>query len=711
MSAEHAILNKANQEAGNTVAVWEHDYDVTKHLDVTPGMSGNNFITEKDVAITTDIHDIFGDNSIIATFNLDGNAKDLGGNYNGTAVGLTWGRGKFNTGAVLTNPTTTAVVTDYIYFDPYTVIGDFTISFWLSKTAGSAVMGLNSSVFTTSIEVGSSMAVQIDDVYYPAKPDNYDSTDKTLMNHYVYIRSGGVLRTYLNGVSSPDASISTATFTLTLIGSYTKGSTSTSISGTIDQIRFFHKALNETEVLALFNENTSPKTAKYSKNFPSAKIHDIFNDGSCVATYTFDGNTNDLGGNYAGIRTVGTNSLYYKGRFYGSRGLNGTTDSNVNLGGQLITSNVFSVSFSAWFNNSARCNFTQWKTGVGGLFIMITGSNELTLYMDSDGDGNSNTNLAKTANLGTGYKHVVVTSDGVDINVYVDKVKLLTYPAAYLQTIPAVNSAVNAAHNSSGVYSQQPYDYHLDQLRVFNRSVTEDEINTLYLEELPQKTTVDIADVFGDGSIVAHYRLDGDATDNAGNYDGIASNITYSTGKFDLGAVFNGTSSVVSLGNVLNTVFSNDFSCSAWVNYKTTDDDQLIIFSKGAWSEATGTYVRLYLRNAVPYIQFGWQNQTTYNGLTSNSFDLRDAGWNHIVAIRKNNVNYVYLNGIFLESGSAAPVSITNTYNLYFGKRDPDNFYKKGLLDQVRFFNRALTQKEILELYNEKPQLKAVIKR
>ena len=50
---------------------------------------------------TTGVLDIFGDNSCIAAYNLNGDALDLGGNYNGTWSGTeSYGTGKYDEAAV-----------------------------------------------------------------------------------------------------------------------------------------------------------------------------------------------------------------------------------------------------------------------------------------------------------------------------------------------------------------------------------------------------------------------------------------------------------------------------------------------------------------------------------------------------------------------------------------------------------------------------------
>ena len=68
----------------------------------------------------------------------------------------------------------------------------------------------------------------------------------------------------------------------------------------------------------------------------------------------------------------------------------------------------------------------------------------------------------------------------------------------------------------------------IDQVRIFNKAVSPSEVTTLYNET---KTTVNTLQVLGDTSCIATYRLNGDAIDLSGNYNGIETNIDYQKGS------------------------------------------------------------------------------------------------------------------------------------------------------------------------------------
>ena len=79
---------------------------------------------------------------------------------------------------------------------------------------------------------------------------------------------------------------------------------------------------------------------------------------------------------------------------------------------------------------------------------------------------------------------------------------------------------------------------------------------------------VDNYDPFG-GNGLALYQLNGDATDESGNYNGTASNVTYGTGQFGQAGVFNGSSSGVNTPiPFLNAKATS--TVSLWVKYTDT---------------------------------------------------------------------------------------------------------------------------------------------
>lgn len=65
-------------------------------------------------------------------------------------------------------------------------------------------------------------------------------------------------------------------------------------------------------------------------------------------------------------------------------------------------------------------------------------------------------------------------------------------------------------------------------------------------------------------------------------------------------------------------------------------------------------------------------------------------------------MNYLYIDGVLQADSGQSSGTLSNSANLAFGFFDPDNVnFFHGALDEGRFYKKALTKEEILQLYNE----------
>jgi len=113
--------------------------------------------------------------------------------------------------------------------------------------------------------------------------------------------------------------------------------------------------------------------------------------------------------------------------------------------------------------------------------------------------------------------------------------------------------------------------------------------------------TTDTLQILGDTSCVATYRLNGDATDLSGNYNGTATSVTYVAGIFGDAGSFNGSSSYVALPNSVSGIGA--FTLSAWVNFNN------ITTAQGIWSLGSlvsgNIYSELFVENGIVYFRVG----------------------------------------------------------------------------------------------------------
>ena len=199
-------------------------------------------------------------------------------------------------------------------------------------------------------------------------------------------------------------------------------------------------------------------------------------------------------------------------------------------------------------------------------------------------------------------------------------------------------------------------------------------------------------DAFGDGSGIALYKLDGNALDSGGLYNGTASNVTYGAGKFGQTSVFNGTNSLITTEIPHSALAISTFS--VWVNPTNSAN------FRGVFGDHNGSgykgIIGFQFNNGIASFGYG-----KGSGWVGSDVSVPLNTWTHLVGMITGSGLKIYKNGVLV-------ISVTGTAlvpngNLYIGRAFTPGAerYWKGSIDQFRIFNKALTQAEVTALYNE----------
>jgi len=210
-------------------------------------------------------------------------------------------------------------------------------------------------------------------------------------------------------------------------------------------------------------------------------------------------------------------------------------------------------------------------------------------------------------------------------------------------------------------------------------------------------------DVFGDGSCLALYTLDYDASDAGGNHDGTPNDVTFGVdGQINWGASFNGSSSYVeiSTSNTGLTLYDRtNYSISLW--FYTSD----VTASSRVFSQEDPSGSVIAIRTDDFYID----TRDEGGSPVATSFNSSSNAWNHAVLTYDGTTYKLYLNG------NQTP-DATYTHSLYpkhatasgvvmalgarrTGGTSAGSF--NGKLDQLRIFDRAISPTEVSTLYGE----------
>jgi len=136
-------------------------------------------------------------------------------------------------------------------------------------------------------------------------------------------------------------------------------------------------------------------------------------------------------------------------------------------------------------------------------------------------------------------------------------------------------------------------------------------------------------------------------------------------------------------------VINDSFTVSAWINLYANTTNYPVYSTDGYIVSVNLTKLDIKLLNS--------ENTTEFAGTSS----LVSQSWNHVVYIYNGTNVIFYLNGNFeIFNYSSGYFNGTNNLSGVIGNSYP--YFFNGSIDEVRIYNRTLTQAEITTLYNNK---------
>jgi hypothetical protein len=181
--------------------------------------------------------------------------------------------------------------------------------------------------------------------------------------------------------------------------------------------------------------------------------------------------------------------------------------------------------------------------------------------------------------------------------------------------------------------------------------------------------------------------------------DGTIYGATFTTdrkGKANSAMSFDGVNDYIDCGNGANLNMTDKITISAWIKlYNKVNSGRIV--HKGGQTNNYLDYSLIIGDNGK--ISFG-ASKTSNTILRVRDVDsLELHTWYYIVGIF-DGANYaIYLNGNKKKTTNAG-LSNSNINTLNIGRRNDGEQYFNGLIDDVRIYNRALSQEEITLLYN-----------
>jgi gliding motility-associated-like protein len=205
--------------------------------------------------------------------------------------------------------------------------------------------------------------------------------------------------------------------------------------------------------------------------------------------------------------------------------------------------------------------------------------------------------------------------------------------------------------------------------------------------------------------LVAFYPFCGNANDESGNgNNGTVNGATLTTDRFgNLNSAYSFSGNTISVPYKSYLSFSDNkkFSVSIWIYTSVNNITTHYIGMRQPGSKTQFWQLYTPVTSAVKGIAFQSFTNGNILGASSQNQQIPLNVWSNLVGTYDNGVWKLYLNGILIQS-STSTLAFNNDINAPLTIGNSGNFEPfNGRLDDVRIYNRALTECEVQQLYNE----------
>lgn len=415
---------------------------------------------------------------------------------------------------------------------------------------------------------------------------------------------------------------------------------------------------------------------------------------------------------------INANTLNSQGTVY----MHGGDYNDVGLMIREKTTNDYQICFYLLFG-SGNQGFTWAPINTNKWYFIAATYDGQTMKLYVDGELIDENEYVANVNWDTGNSHGPCIGGGTDsdspwIHGYIDNISFWTtaYNQEEIQQIMSVEFNGNE-NDLSGYYNFNEGSGSIlfdlsdnDNHGTINGAVYSDNVPILGCTHPDAENYNESADV-DDGTcvfdnlnagLVAYYPFNGNANDESGNgNDGVVDGAILTSDRFEnenSAFSFDGENDVLTISDHPTLVGTNILTISTFINLNT--DNGLRVIAAKYDPEGDREY-QLSVENG--YLRW-WISNDGINGAAFTSESQIDINkWLHITSIFSNGFISFYVDGILQFETD------TNIYTIYDGNSqisiggsfDQSNYYFPGEMDDIRIYNRTLTETEIKELYCE----------
>lgn len=550
---------------------------------------------------------------------------------------------------------------------------------------------------------------------------SYNSTMKIPLNEWSHIMvthdySSQNIRMYINGVLDKDIAggpVVTISNKTAKIGRYLA---TFPFQGAIDEVRVYNRTLSAGEAQLLYDFGASDKVnSSASQKQGSGRL-----DSGLTEYWKFDDGSGTTAVNSSAKSTASDGTLtgstlptWGAGYMNGGLDFSGVSGNYV-LGPSNYTGFNDNYTISVWVKSTdATTNDKKLVTTYNGFgsiselfYFKKIGINQGIFFSSVGGSTNYIHDITDGA-----WHHLVATRtiSGVE-TVYADGVQIgQNTTTAGTLTMGFGNTTLRIGGATSGSMNGS-----LDEVRIYDRALSADEISQLYRLTTPTGT---------DTSLKGYWSFNGPDLSGTSAYDrsgagnnGTTSGATITEGRIGQALSFDGVDDLINMGSPASLDNITDFSYSVWVNVLGAPENARgRIFAKNisgandtgvSLEYDTGTFHGDVFKASVGF------NTTDAEATSQNLWNITGGGnnytggWQYVVMTFDGTSKAItlYLNGV--EVSYQAHTSGVGTRdddaaeNFHIGNNIFGQRTFNGKIDEPRVYNRVLSAGEVSSLYN-----------
>ena len=496
---------------------------------------------------------------------------------------------------------------------------------------------------------------------------------------------------------------------------------SNAFDGYIDDVRIYNRALSTSEINNLYNLGKS--TTRTNANASTGS--------SLVGWWTMDGKDTNW---TTGIEADKSGNGFTGQLFNFSTSTSPTAG---RIGQALIFNNspYIKTGLNTALGDFTACAFFKTFPGNTGNARIVDKNYVTGFWLGRNGASANSWGGGIEQNLSP-YGIYVTLQDGFWHQLCMSRAGTLQTVTGDGGSVVATSTVSSSAIDTTALYMGQSYaggsvfNGIIDDVRVYNRALSTTEIQQLYNSN--KVTTQTNINVLTDSSLIGWWTMDGKDTnwatgmekDKSGNGNnaqiiGLSTTTGPTAGRLGQAMMFQGSTTMnyLNAGATANMNGLTKYSVSVWV-YMTRNHPN------GSYCQSSGnSFVQRGASSDVNgYLGIGqiyttqllvWDTNDIITGAHTNLYSSVIPSynvWHHVVGVDDASSTQIWLDGVNvasttfngskpLETGATQGTRSFNIGACFYSTQSVPQFSMYGKIDDVRFYNRALSPTEIQMLY------------